>query len=190
MNATTRPRRITHSATLQLVVAALYLLVPAVGLLYGSDVQAAAEAAFADQGVSAKILADNGISFAETGGAIAIPVIVTAVLVTAAALLRAGKRAGRVLALIFLPVLLLLEAYIVYSQLYAAELVGAALAATGSAELTGVDAAPILAAADAAYPGWLSIAVVVRHVAVPLGALLAFVLLLGGRAKAHFRKTA
>jgi hypothetical protein len=91
---TIRPRGVTYAATVQLLIAVLFVSVPLIGVIWSADVQAAAEAEAARQGSSAGVLAEHGISFAERGLAIAIPVAVAGIVVVLALLNLAGKRTG------------------------------------------------------------------------------------------------
>ncbi|WP_018347522.1 hypothetical protein [Longispora albida] len=57
---------------LQFLFACAFLIAPVAGMVYGADVQAAAEAELARQGFSGSLLADKAIRFDESGVAMIV----------------------------------------------------------------------------------------------------------------------
>ena len=182
-----RPRSVTATAVLQILVALAFLSTPAIGLVYGSAVQAAVDAEVARQGLPSSVLAENGIAFNETGAAILIPAVVAAVLVVLAVLDLRGSRIGRVLTWIVAPLVLLGNFAIVASQAGLAQALEAMFDSSGNPALQAIDVPALLAAADSAYPGWLSLAVDTRFAVVTAGSVLVLVLMALPSARAYFR---
>lgn len=179
--ARVRPGSVTLTGVLQILFALAFLIVPVAGLFYGADVQAAAEAELAGQGLDPGLLAQHNLHFDEGGYALVIPAVTAAIAAVLAWLNLAGRRAGRVLTLIVQPILLLLDFFILTSQLARTEYLQGILGG-------GADAAAILAASESVYPGWL-LAVSQGRVFFTMAASAAvIVLLLLPSARAFFRK--
>lgn len=138
----------TIAAVLQILFALAYLLSPIAGLVFGADVQAAAEAELARQGQSPGLLAGQGLHFDEGGYALVVPVSTAAIAAILAWLNLRGTRWGRRLTLIAQPLFLLLDVLIFTSQLsrtqYLQDILG-----------PGVDAQAVIDASERAYPTWL-----------------------------------
>lgn len=183
-----RPRSVTVAGALQLLVAAAFLMVPAVGFVYGGDVQAAAEAEMVRQGLPADVLDRNDVRFDEHGIAVAAPVVIAVGLAVLALLNLAGKRVGRILSLSFQPVLLVVDGLIIASQLFAVRLLESAFDGSGDATLRRVDVRALLDAATDAYPDWLPYLTGARFVVTPLASVLVIILLVVPSANAYFRK--
>lgn len=183
-----RPRTVTVAAVLQFLVAALFLVAPVVGLVFGADVQAAAEAEVERQGLPATVLADNGIMLGEDAAATFFPIAVALSVAVLGWLNLAGKRAGRVLSLIFQPLVIVLDVAIYVSQLYVVEAVESVFEQSGDAALQSIDAQALIDAAYSAYPAWVSSLADVRIFLTPLASLIVIVLLLVPSARAYFRK--
>ncbi|NRQ34855.1 hypothetical protein HII36_23915 [Nonomuraea sp. NN258] len=144
----TRTRTVNVAVALQFLFALAYLIVPVAGLIFGADVQAAAEAELAGQGLSPTILADKGIRFDESGTALVIPVATAAIAVLLACLNLAGKRAGRILTFIFQPLFVIMDVLILFSQSSQVQYLQSLLGG-------GADAQAVIDAAYGAYPAWL-----------------------------------
>ncbi|MFE0150815.1 hypothetical protein ACFWY5_26940 [Nonomuraea sp. NPDC059007] len=104
-----------YAGVLQLLYALAFLIAPVAGLVYGADVQAAAEAELIRQGLSPSALAENNVHFDEGGYALLVPVG-TAVVAVLGALNLAGRRAGRILTLIAQPLFLAMDVIVILSQ--------------------------------------------------------------------------
>jgi hypothetical protein len=176
----TRPRTVTAAGVLQLLFALAFLIAPVAGLVFGADVQAAAEAEIARQGLSPSVLAENGVHFDEGGYALVLPVTTAVIAVILARLNLAGRRSGRILTLIVQPIFLALDVFILTSQASKAAYLGSILGG-------GADAQAVLDAADRAYPAWLLVLSDGRLVLTPLLSLAVIVLLVLPSARAHFR---
>ncbi|WP_052422348.1 hypothetical protein [Nonomuraea candida] len=179
--APARPRAVTLAGVLQLLFALAFLIAPVAGLVLGADVQAAAEAELARQGLSPDVLTRQGIRFDESGAALVLPVTTALVAAVLGWLNLAGRRAGRVLTLVIQPIFLLLDVFIVTSQLsrtqYLQDLLGA-----------GADAQAIIDASESVYPGWLTAVSQGRMVFTLAASVAVVVLLLLPSARAYFRR--
>ncbi|THV41465.1 hypothetical protein [Glycomyces buryatensis] len=184
----TRPRSVTIAAVLQFAVALAFAGIPLIGLLYGADVQAAAEAEVIRQGASPGALADVGLSFDEHGIAIWAPFGIAAFVAVTGALTLARCRIGRILSWIVLPLVLIGNVLIMASNAAAAETVQAVFDSSEDAAVRGLDAAALLEAASAAYPEWLPALEAVRLAIVVIGCVLGVVLLALRPARRYFRK--
>lgn len=177
----TRPRTVTFAGVLQLLFALAFLIAPVAGLIYGADVQAAAEAELARQGLSPSVLAENNVHFDEGGYALVLPVSTAVIAAILAWLNLAGKRAGRILTLIVQPIFLALDVFILTSQAAKVEYLQAILG-------DGANAQAVLDASSGVYPAWLLAVSDGRLVCTPLISLAVIVLLLLPSARAYFRK--
>ncbi|MFI6577128.1 hypothetical protein ACIBFB_15120 [Nocardiopsis sp. NPDC050513] len=184
----TRPRVVTAAAVLHWAIALAFLSIPLIGLVYGADVQAAAEAETARQGQDPGVLAEHGLAFDETGAALWAPVSIAALVAAVGATVLAGKRFGRVLSWIFLPLVLIGNGLIMASNAAAADTVQTLFDESGDPALQSLDAGALLDAAYSAYPGWLPAVESARFAIVTLGCLVAVVLLALRPARTHFRK--
>lgn len=183
-----RPSAVTIAAVLHFAIALAFASIPIIGLVCGADVQAAAEAEVARQGQDPELLAANGLAFDEHGVAIWAPFAIAAAIALLGATLLAGRRAGRVLTFIALPLVLAGNAVIMASNATAAAKVQALFDASDDAAVRSLDAAAILDAAFAAYPAWLPALEGVRFAVVVAGCVLGVVLLALRPARAYFRK--
>ncbi|MER6952256.1 hypothetical protein ABT294_50430 [Nonomuraea sp. NPDC000554] len=176
-----RPRTVTLAGLLQVLFALAFLIAPVAGLIFGADVQAAAEAELTRQGLSPSILAQNNVHFDEGGYALVLPVSTALIAGLLAWLNLAGKRAGRILTLILQPIFLALDVFILTSQAskvqYLQSIVG-----------EGANAQAVLDAADHAYPAWLLPLSEGRLIFTPLASIAVIILLLLPSARAYFRK--
>ncbi|GLY07936.1 hypothetical protein [Actinoplanes sp. NBRC 101535] len=162
----------TLAAILQLLIAVAFVSIPVVRHRYGTTAAAAAEAELARQRVPGTVLADNGISFDASGHETAAPAGVAAVMVTLAALNLAGNPWGETLGWIVMPLVLLGNGLIVWSNLTAADSVRAAFRRKGDPVLLRVDVPALLKAAESGFPAWVRIQQYVRNTVVFAGAAL------------------
>ncbi|GAA2378579.1 hypothetical protein GCM10010404_38550 [Nonomuraea africana] len=177
----TRPRTVTFAGSLQLLFALAFLIAPVLGLIYGADVQSAAEAELARQGLSPSVLAENNLHFDEGGYAMVLPVTTAVIAAILAWLTLAGKRVGRILTLIVQPFFLALDVFVLTSQLSKVQFLQSILGA-------GANAQAVLDASERVYPAWLLAVSDGRLVFTPLASLVVIVLLLLPSARAYFRK--
>lgn len=182
-----RPTPVTFAGLLHFLVASAFLSIPLLGLVYGAQVQAAAEAEVARQGAPATVLSDNGLSFAETGVALAIPIAVALGLTALGIAVLAGRRWARTVAWIVMPLVLLGNLAIMASQATAGQAVQTAFGQSGDERLRRLDAQRLLDAATAAYPDWITYLTGIRNVLVIAGAIVAVILLVLPAARAYFR---
>ncbi|MBB4932539.1 hypothetical protein F4561_003359 [Lipingzhangella halophila] len=178
-----RPSTVTLAGILQLLFAAGFLIAPLAGVVYGADVQAAAEAELARQGLDPAVLAQNNIHFDEGGYALFLPVGTAVVAALLAGLNLAGKRAGWVLTLVIQPLFLVLDIFILISEASRVEYLQSFLGA-------GADAQAVINAASNVYPGWLLAVTDVRQLCTFAASATVVVLLLLPSARAFFRKGA
>ncbi|WP_147138717.1 hypothetical protein [Stackebrandtia albiflava] len=183
---TGRPRVVTVAAILQFAVAVGFASIPVVRLMFGADVQAAAEAEAARQGRDPGILTDAGLRFDETGVAIWAPFIVAVLVALPAALNLAGR--GRILSWVVLPLVLIGNVMIMASNAAAADTLQAFFDASSDPALSGLDATALLAAAYSAYPEWLSILEAAWSVVIVGGCVGAVVLLALKPSRLFFRR--
>ncbi|MDA1361768.1 hypothetical protein O1R50_19220 [Glycomyces luteolus] len=183
-----RPTTVTIAAILHFAIALAFASIPIIGLVYGGDVQAAAEAEVARQGQSPDLLAASGLAFDEHGVAIWAPFGIAAAIALLGFIVLAGKRIGRILAFIALPLVLAGNALIMASNATAAAKVQALFDASDDAAVRSLDAAAILDAAFTAYPSWLPALEGVRFAVVIGGCILGVVLLALRPARAYFRR--
>ncbi|MFF5204914.1 hypothetical protein [Streptosporangium sp. NPDC000396] len=176
-----RPATVTFAGVLQLLFALAFLIVPIAGLVYGADVQAAAEAELARQGLSPSILVEKGIRFDESGVALVVPVSTAAIAAILAWLNLAGRRAGRILTLVVQPLFLILDVFVLISQLSRVQFLQSILGG-------GADAQAVLEASERVYPALLLLVADGRLLFTPLASLAVVVLLLLPSARAYFRK--
>ncbi|WP_144128331.1 hypothetical protein [Catellatospora sichuanensis] len=177
----------TIAAAIHPMIALAFLTVPMLGLGYGGDVQAAAEAEVARQGLPASLLADNNISFRESGIAIAVPVIIALAFVALGWWTLSGRRAARIAALIVMPLIILANVAILLSNAGAVAALQALFAASSDENLRRLDAQALFDATTAAYPDWLPWLTGVRNVVVFGGSVLVIVLLAVRSGRAYFR---
>lgn len=183
-----RPAAVTIAAILHFALALAFASIPLIGLVFGADVQAAAETEVARQGQDPDLLAANGLVFDEHGVAIWTPFAIAGLIALLGAILLAGKRIGRVLAFIVLPLVLAGNALIMASNATATAKVQALFDASGDAAVRSLDAAAILDAAFNAYPAWLPALEGVRFAVVLAACVLGVVLLVLRPAREYFRK--
>ncbi|WP_431896832.1 hypothetical protein [Nonomuraea sp. bgisy101] len=176
-----RPRTVTVAGVLQLLFALAFLIAPVAGLVYGADVQAAAEAELVRQGLSPSLLAEDNLHFDEGGYALVLPGTSALIAVVLAWLNLAGRRAGRILTLIFQPLFLALDVFILTSQMSQTQYLQSILG-------EGVDAQAILDVSDRVYPAWLLAVSDARLIVTPVVSLVVIVLLVLPSARAYFRK--
>ncbi|WP_143014919.1 hypothetical protein [Glycomyces harbinensis] len=182
-----RPATVT-AAVLHFAIAPAFASIPLVGLLYGADVQAAAEAEAARQGQDPGVLAEAGLSFEEHGVAIWAPFAIAALIALLGGLLLAGKRFARTIAFFALPLLPAGNALIMAGNATATEKVQALFDASDSGAVRSLDAAALLEADYAAYPAWLPVLEGARFAVVLLGGVLDMILPALHPARAHFKK--
>jgi hypothetical protein len=161
------------AAVMQLLIAVAFVSIPVVRHRYGAVSKAAAEAELARQGVPGTVLADNNINFDASGHETAVPVTVAAVMLVLAALNLAGNPWGQTLSAILMPLVLIGNGLIVWSNLTAATSVRAAFKRKGDPALLRIDVPALLKAAESGFPSWVGIQQYIRNTIVFAGAALA-----------------
>lgn len=187
-NRTPRPAAVKLAAAAHFAVALAFASIPLVGLAFGADVQAAAEAEVVRQGQDPALLAANSLAFDEHGVAIWAPFAIAGLLAVLGFTALAGSRVGRVFSWIFLPLMLVGNALIMVSNVTAAETVQSVFDASDDATVRALDAVALMDAAYAAYPNWLPALEIARLVVVLIGCILGVVLLASRPARQYFRK--
>ncbi|MEU6860063.1 hypothetical protein AB0B28_14465 [Glycomyces sp. NPDC046736] len=184
----TRPTSVAIAVWLQILLGLFLIAQTIVGMIYGPDSQAAAEAELESQGFAWSDLPE-GFTF-EQPPALAYTQIGIGVLVVLLALLvGAGKRPARIITWVVQPIVLICGGFLAYSQLFAsAESIDAAIDASGGPD--GIDTTALLDAVNGAYPAWTA---VISYGFIALGVLgsIAIIILLAvPSANAYFRKSA
>lgn len=160
--------------TLSLVsVAAAFVSIPLVRHRFGAAAKASAEAELDRQGVPVSVMAENGIGFDASGHETAAPVGIAAAMLALAGLVATGSGWADIVAWILLPLVLVGNALILYSNLTAVRSVRAAFARKGDPVLARIDVPALLKSAEDAFPGWVSTLQKARHTVVFGGASLA-----------------
>ncbi|MFC8828645.1 hypothetical protein ACFT9I_25235 [Streptomyces sp. NPDC057137] len=166
------------TAVVQFLVALAFVTIPMVRSRYGAQAQAAAEAELTRQGVRTTVLADNGIRFDAGGHETIAPVTLALMAAVPACLTLTGGDLGETLSWYLMPLVLLADVGILYSQLTAEKSVTAAFAKKGDPELTRIDVRSLLDTAERAFPSWVFPHLQnARHGVVMGGAVLTLVLL-------------
>lgn len=163
------------AATLQLLLAASFVVIAVVARRYGARAQAAAEAETVRQGQPATVLAAHRIRFAETTAEMLFPLAIGIVIALLAAINLAGIEAGRIVSWVLAPVLVVAGGFVTASQVFAGRFTAAALRKS-----TDLDGYAIVDAAGRAYPAILRPLVVVRFALTTVGTLAVVILLIVG----------
>ncbi|MEU4830166.1 hypothetical protein [Streptosporangium sp. NPDC023615] len=181
------PPSVTVAVTLQLLLAATFVVIPVTAGITGARAQRAAEAEMARQGHPAALLARHGIRFEERPWEFALALGVAACLAIPAWLNLTASGTGRVLSWIAEPLVLLAVGSVTAGQVFATRYTRAALARSGDPAARDVDARAVIAAANTGFPSWLRPLVLARFALTTLGSLLVIVLLATPEAGAYFR---
>lgn len=163
----------TVAAIMQLLVAIAFVSIPMVRHRFGSAAKAAAVAELRRQNVRPEVLEENRLRFDAGGHETIAPVTVAAVMIGTAALNLSGSDLSRPLTWIFSSLVLLLNAGIVYSNLTAVTSVEAAFRRKNDPELSRVQVAPFLQAAENAFPAWVRTQTYIRNTIVFAGSAIA-----------------
>lgn len=118
---------------------------------------------------------ENKLRFDASGHETAAPATVAAVMTATAALNFAGVDLAQLLTWIFSSLVVLMNVAIVYSNLTAVKSVEAAFRRKGDPELTRVEVAPFLQAAEDAFPRWVRAQTYLRNTAVFGGSAVALI---------------
>ncbi|MEV6964989.1 hypothetical protein AB0M47_07715 [Hamadaea sp. NPDC051192] len=182
-----RPTAIGIAVVANLLIALAFLTIPLLGLVYGDDVQTAAEQEVVAQGLPVSVLADNDLSFRESGVAIVFPVVIALGIALLGWWLRTGRPAARIVSLIVMPVVILGNVAILMSNASAVSALQTMFDRSNDADLRRLDAQALFDAALGAYPDWLPVLTAIRNTLVFGCAVLVIVLLLAPSARAYFR---
>lgn len=178
------PLSIGAVCAVQYLLAATFVVIPAIACRYGRSAQRAAEAEIVTQGFPAGVLAKHRVRFEESAREAVFPLAIAAVLVALASLNLAGADIGRVLTWVFAPILLIGGGLVTAGQLFPARFTRAAFAR--SPELRDVDVRALMDVAAAAFPAVLRPLQIARFVLVTVGSLLVMVALSTPSAGAWF----
>ncbi|MET9963855.1 hypothetical protein ABZ128_33085 [Streptomyces sp. NPDC006326] len=154
------------AAVCQLLVALAFLSIPLVRHRFGPAAKAAADAELTRQGVRPAVLEENGLRFDAGGHETWAPVAVATVMTALAALNLARHSWDSALTWTFQSAVILMNVLIVHSNLTAVKSVEAAFRRKGDPELTRVDVAAFLKAAEDAFPSWVRLLQKARHTTV------------------------
>ncbi|MFD7630330.1 hypothetical protein ACFV7Q_30645 [Streptomyces sp. NPDC059851] len=165
------------AATLQLLLAATFFVIPTVAWIRGGASQDAAEAEIDRQGHSPSVLAQHGIAFREKPWELTLALAIGATLTALGVLNLAGDPTGRLLSWIVEPLVLLGVGFITAGQVFATAYTRAAFARSADPALHAVDAAALIAAANVPFPTWLRPLVLTRFALATAGSALVLLLL-------------
>lgn len=182
-----RPAPVTLAAMLQALLAATFLIMPALVYRHGAKAQAAAEAEVVKQGFPAEVLARNRVHFDEGAAGLVLPIVIGLCLMALAVLNLAGSGIARILSLILHPILLVGGGFITFRQAFARRFMESAFKKSGDATLAAINVKSFVDAAVSAFPAWFLYAVRARFALVTLGSLLVILLLAAPSANAYFR---
>jgi hypothetical protein len=181
------PLVVVLASLLQFLLAATFLILPAVGRLRGPDAQRAAEADVARQDFPVAVLAQRRIDFGASRASVVLAVAIGLCFATLGALDLAGSEVGRTLSWICQPIILVLGAVIMPGEVFTVRYVESAFEKSGDPALRGIDVKAFVDAARGAYPGWFGFVVAARLALATVGSLLVIVLLAVPQASAYFR---
>ncbi|MEV4219139.1 hypothetical protein [Nonomuraea sp. NPDC049725] len=178
------PVSVALAATLQLLLAATFVVIPVAVWRTGGRAQRAAEAEVARQGHAPDVLARHGIRFEERAPELALALGIAVVVTALAGLNLAGT--GRVLSWVLEPVIFLAVGFVTASQVFAVRYTEAAFARSADPAVREIDARAVIAAASGGFPSWLRPLVLVRFGLATLGSVLVIILLSTSSADAYF----
>jgi hypothetical protein len=181
------PHAVVFASMLQFLLAATFLVIPAVGYLRGARAQRAAEAEVVRQGFPAKVLAQHRVSFEESGVEILLPVVIALCLATLASLNLTGSEVGRILSWIFQSIVLVGGGIVMAGQVFTVRFLKSAFKKSGDATLQSIDVKAFVDAALGEFPVWFRYLVAARFVLATVGSLLVIILLAVPSANAYFR---
>jgi hypothetical protein len=166
------------AAALQVLIGLAFVSIPVVRRRYGPAAKAAAEAEVERQGIPPEVLADHGIDFDERGIETLVPVAVAVAMTILAGLNFSAASLGETLTWIVQPLVLVLNAAILYSQVTATKSVTAYFAKTGDEALQRIDVKAMLGASEKAFPSWVfPRLLIVRHTIAFAGSIAVLLLL-------------
>lgn len=168
---------IAVAATLQLLLAATFLIAPAVAHQYGEQAQRAAEEAVARQGIPTDVLGRHRVKFTESLGEALFPVSIAVCLVALASLNLSGSDVGRILSWVGHAILLVGGGVITFGQVFPARFIESAFRKSEDETARGVDVTALVDTAQRAFPHWLPALVRLRFALTTAGSLLVIVLL-------------
>lgn len=163
------------AAAMQLLVAAAFVSIPLVRHRFGPAAKAAAVAELRRQNVRPQVLEENKIRFDAGGHETAAPVAVAVVMIAVAAVNLAGAEPARPLTWIFSSLVILANVAIVHSNRTATASVTAAFRRKGDPELARIEVAPLLQAAEHAFPRWVRVQTLLRNTVVFAGSAVALI---------------
>ncbi|GGW86248.1 hypothetical protein AB0E64_38660 [Streptomyces caelestis] len=180
------PVPVAIAITLQLLLAATFLVIPITVWVTGGTAQRAAEAEVSRQGYPAEVLARHRIRFKESVWEFTLALAIAACLMILASLNLAANATGRIASWVIEPVILLGVGSVTASQVFATRYVEAAFKKSSDPTVQDIDARAVLAAANAGFPAWVRPLVLFRFLLATLGSLLVIVLLGTEGASAYF----
>ncbi|WP_069164366.1 hypothetical protein [Nocardia altamirensis] len=181
------PVSVALAATLQLLLAATFVVMLVAFHFVGPRMQQAADAEARRQGVPPAVLAEHGIVFAEGAWAFVVGYAIAAIVTALACLNLAGNAAGQLLSWIIEPLVMLGVGYVTTMQVFAARYTVRVLAKSADQRARDIDAHKVIRVASATLPSWYRPVTVVRWILATLGSVLVMVLLAMPSATAYFR---
>lgn len=165
------------AATLQLLLAATFFVIPVVAWFRGGASQDSAEAEIRRQGHSPAVLAQHGIAFREKPWEFALALTIGATLTVLGVLNLTENPSGRLLSWIIEPLVLVGVGFITTGQVFATAYTRAAFARSADPAVRTVDTPALMAAANAPFPAWLRPLVLTRFALATLGSAVVLLLL-------------
>jgi hypothetical protein len=180
------PISVVIAATLQLLLAATFVVMLVAYSFYGPHAQRAAEAEVVRQGFRPEVLAEHGVKFKETAGEAAVGYGIAATLATLAWLNLAGSGTGQILSWIVEPIVLIGVGYITAIQVMAGRFTEAAFKKSTDLRVRDLDAKAVFSVASDALPSWFRPVTIFRFGLTTLGSLGVIVLLVTPAANVYF----
>ncbi|WP_433759538.1 hypothetical protein [Nocardia sp. CA-135398] len=180
------PYTVVLAAGLQLLLAAVFVVMLLAYRRAGPKAQRAADAQARQQGVDPEVLAEHGIRFEEGAWALWLSFGIAAVLAVLGGLNSAGLGIGRLLSWILEPVVLIGVGYVTTVQVFAVPFTVAALAKSADPRVRDFDVRAVLYAGVEALPRWYRPVTVFRWVLATVGSIVVIVALATPSAGAYF----
>ncbi|GII92660.1 hypothetical protein [Sinosporangium siamense] len=180
------PPTVAVAATLQLLLAATFFVIPITVWFTGAAAQHAAEAEVARQGHPPEILARHGVAFRENTWQLLLALFIGLVMTVPAALNLAGDGTGRVMSWIIQPIVFVVVGLVTSGQVFATRATRAAFRKSDDPAARTLDTDAMLTAAMTAFPSWLRPLILLRFSLATLGSLIVIVLLTLPASGTHF----
>ncbi|MBU3064516.1 hypothetical protein KO481_23655 [Nocardia sp. NEAU-G5] len=171
------PVYVVLAGVLQLLLAAMFVVMLLAYRTAGPRAQRAVDAAAARQEVAPEVLAEHGVRLTEGRSAFFVGYAIAAALVVLGVLTLSGNELGRLLSWVAEPLVLVGVGYVTTIQVFAVPLTVSAFAELGDPRVQGLDIRAALQAAAEALPSWYRPAIVARWLLATAGSVAVIVLL-------------